>query len=163
MTFYEELFRDLYENEVRYLVVGGMAVVLHGFVRMTADLDLMIALDKKNLLRFLGLMKSRGYRPKAPVPIDDFSKPGKRNFWKNKKGMMVFSLYHPTKPQELIDIFINEPIPFKKAYERKTVVRVGAVSVDVIGKEDLITLKKKAGRPQDKEDIKALKKGMHEN
>ena len=49
--FYEEVFRALNKNKVRYLVVGGGAVVLHGVVRMTADLDLFVDLKENNLLK----------------------------------------------------------------------------------------------------------------
>ncbi|MCG3206027.1 MAG: hypothetical protein KCHDKBKB_02753 [Elusimicrobia bacterium] len=45
MTFYEDLFKDFAKAGIQYLIVGGVAVVLHGFVRATADLDLMVALD----------------------------------------------------------------------------------------------------------------------
>lgn len=95
MTFYEELFRDFDKAGVRYLVVGGVAVNLHGFVRMTADLDLIVALDPENLRAFLALMKSKGYKPKVPVPIEDFADPNKRKNWIIDKEMKVFSLYHP--------------------------------------------------------------------
>ena len=61
MTYYEEIFRLLDTGKIRYMVVGGVAVVLHGFLRATADLDLMVALESKNLKRFLALMKTHGY------------------------------------------------------------------------------------------------------
>ncbi len=153
---YDDFFRDLKEAGVRYLVVGGVAVLLHGFVRTTADLDLMVALDRKNLMLFLDLMKKRGYQPRVPVKLDDFAEEKKRQEWSKEKGMIVFSLIHLQKPQELVDVFVNEPIPFEAAYGRREKVNIEGVEVSVIGAEDLITLKKQSGRPQDLEDIKAL-------
>ncbi|OGR89545.1 MAG: hypothetical protein A2992_03855 [Elusimicrobia bacterium RIFCSPLOWO2_01_FULL_59_12] len=153
---YEDLFQELQTAGVRYLVVGGVAVLLHGFVRTTADLDLMVALDSDNLAIFLDLMKRRGYKPKVPVSIEEFADPKKRQSWIVEKGMKVFSLIHPQKLQELIDVFVDEPIPFAEAYHRREKVKIGASEVSVIGAEDLITLKKKSGRPQDLEDIRAL-------
>lgn len=50
--FYLEVFRALEEHKVRYLLVGGLAMNLHGVPRMTMDIDLVIALDTKNLERF---------------------------------------------------------------------------------------------------------------
>src|SRR5713101_1184841 len=47
--FYIELFRALEEEKVRYLLVGGLAVNLHGIARFTADVDIMLALDAENL------------------------------------------------------------------------------------------------------------------
>ena len=153
---YEDIFRELQEAGVRYLVVGGVAVVLHGFVRSTADLDLMVALDRANLDLFLDLMKRRGYKPRVPVRIEEFADAEKRQSWIKNKGMKVFSLIHSQKPQELIDIFVNEPIPFAEAYSRRVKIRVGSMDVSVIAAKDLIELKKQSGRPQDLQDIRAL-------
>src|SRR5438105_9331420 len=100
MTLYEELFSDFDKAGIRYLVVGGVAVILHGFVRATADLDLLVGLDPKNVDTFLTLMKKRGYKPKAPVAIEDFKVPENRQRWKKDKGMIVFSLFHPDRSQE---------------------------------------------------------------
>lgn len=157
MTFYEELFKDFDKAGIRYLVVGGIAVVLHGFLRATADLDLMVALDPKNLDIFLKLLKEKGYKPKAPVPIESFADAEKRKEWIHDKGMKVFSLYHPQKLGELIDVFVEEQLPFKEAYARKKTVKFGTVQINLMSIADLITLKKKAGRPQDLQDINALR------
>ena len=115
MNFYEDIVGGLEERQVRYLIVGGVAVVLHGFVRATADLDVMIALDSKNVDTFLTLMKEKGYRPKVPVALEDFKSEVKRATWKKEKGMRVFSLFHPQRSQELIDVFVDEPISFEDA------------------------------------------------
>jgi predicted nucleotidyltransferase len=157
MTFYQELLQSLEKNHVRYLVVGGVAVVLHGFLRATADLDLLIALDSKNVEAFIKLMKQRGYRPKAPVCLDDFRSEEKRLSWKNEKNMRVFSLIHPQHHEELIDIFIEEPISFEEVYARRVLIPLGKFKASVASSEDLITLKQKAGRSQDLQDIEALK------
>ena len=156
MGFYEELFRAFEENKIRYLVVGGVAVVLHGFVRATADLDLMVALDPENLKAFVTLMKKMGYKPKSPVAIEDFLLAKNRKSWKEEKGMRVFSLFHPKKGSELIDVFVDEPIPFTEAYERRLTIQVGDLPIAVASTEDLIKLKQQAGRAQDLEDIQAL-------
>jgi predicted nucleotidyltransferase len=157
MNFYENLLKALEENHIRYLVVGGVAVILHGFVRATADLDLFVGLEPENVDAFLGLMKTRGYKPKAPVSMDDFRVPEIRKKWKNDKGMIVFSFFHPQRSQELIDIFTEETIPFEEAYKRRVTVPMGTTQISVASREDLITLKQKAGRPQDLQDIQALK------
>ena len=157
MNFYEDIVGGLEERQVRYLIVGGVAVVLHGFVRATADLDVMIALDSKNVDTFLTLMKEKGYRPKVPVALEDFKSEVKRATWKKEKGMRVFSLFHPQRSQELIDVFVDEPISFEDAYKRRVKLPLGKRQLSVACVEDLITLKKQAGRPQDLQDIEALK------
>jgi hypothetical protein len=157
MSFYDEFFEALAEREIRYLVVGGVAVVLHGFLRATADLDLMVALDSANMNTLVELLKSRGYRPKAPVQLEDLADPLKRKEWAAEKGMLVFSLFHPKRTRELIDIFITEPIDFNDAYARRKTVQLGERQVQVVSASDLIKMKELASRPQDLVDIKALK------
>jgi predicted nucleotidyltransferase len=157
MNFYEDLLQTLEEKHVRYLVVGGVAVILHGFVRATADLDLLVGLEPKNVDAFLALMKKRGYQPKAPVSMDDFKVPEIRKKWISEKGMVVFSFFHPQRSQELIDILTEETIPFEEAYKRRVMVPMGKTQISLASPEDLITLKQKAGRPQDLQDIQALK------
>ncbi len=76
--------------------------------------------------------------------------------------MLVFSLYHPQKPNELIDIFIQEPIPFAEADSRKSIGTLGKTSVNLMGIQDLITLKKRAGRAQDIQDIAFLEKALRD-
>lgn len=150
--FYEELFSALNAREIRYLVVGGVAVALHGALRMTADLDLMVALDRENALKFVSAMKALGYLPKAPVQAEELADAARRASWRAEKGMLVFSWHHPKRPEELIDTFTEETIPFEAAYGRRVEVRSGEVSVPLVSIPDLISLKERAARPQDLAD-----------
>ena len=68
--YYENVFRALQKNNIRYAVAGGVAVVLHGVVRFTAHLDLIADLEQENLGRFLQAMTGLGYRPRDPVQAD---------------------------------------------------------------------------------------------
>ncbi|MBI5597540.1 MAG: hypothetical protein HY928_15730 [Elusimicrobia bacterium] len=154
--FFADTFRALDKAEVRYLVVGGVAVVLHGFLRATADLDLMVDFERSNLERFFGLLKSRGYLPKAPVPIEAFADAENRRAWREEKGMKVFTVHHPERVGELLDVFSWEPIPFAEAYSRRLIVPMDGYSIFVASMEDLIALKRPVGRPQDLEDIRAM-------
>lgn len=155
--FYEEVFRTLNKNKVRYLVVGGGAVVLHGVVRMTADLDLFVDLKKNNLLKFTEVLTNLGYRPKIPVRLSDFADKLKREEWRKEKGMLVFSFYHFKRYQDHIDVFVYEPIGFEEAYKRKEVMSAGRIKIPVISIKYLTKMKAIAGRPQDIADIEALK------
>jgi predicted nucleotidyltransferase len=155
-VIYLELLKALEEKGIRYVVVGGVAVVLHGFVRATMDLDLIVSLEAGNTGKFLQLVKELGYRPKAPVPLEDFAKVEKRNEWVETKGMIVFSLHHSKRVQELVDVFVEEPIPFDNLYARRIQVPVEGCLISVASNQDLRTLKRAAGRPQDLEDVRAL-------
>jgi len=153
---YEEIFGALDRTGVRYLVVGGVAVVLHGFMRATADLDLFVDFEDANIRSFIGAMKDLGFKPKAPVAIDDFASSDQRGKWRREKGMTVFSVYRPSHPHELVDIFVDEPTPFGAAFNRRKEISIESAKVSLISIPDLIALKKQAGRPQDLEDIKGL-------
>ena len=59
----EEVFRALEKNGVKYVVVGGVALILHGIVRFTADLDLMIQMEEDNIEKFISTMDELGYKP----------------------------------------------------------------------------------------------------
>ena len=74
----EKLFLTLNKARVRYLVVGGLAVLAHGYLRMTRDIDLVIALDGDNPKRDLECFAELGYQPNLPVELMDFTDPAPR-------------------------------------------------------------------------------------
>ncbi len=80
---------------MQYLVAGGVAVNLYGIERATADLDLVVLMEKRNLEKFVEAMGELGLKPKMPVILDDFVDAEKRKSWVTHKNMKVFSLYDP--------------------------------------------------------------------
>jgi len=147
----------LNRQKVRYLVVGGGAVVLHGVVRMTADLDLFVAFEEKNLLKFTNALTMLGYRPKIPVKASDFADKSNREKWKKEKNMLVFSFYHLKRYQDHIDVFVYEPVGFEKAYKEREIMTADLIKIPVISIKYLKKMKMIAARPQDLADIEALK------
>lgn len=156
--FYGDIFATLNKAEVRYLVVGGVAVALHGAVRFTHDLDLFVDLEEGNLLRFIHILKQKKLSPKIPAKPEDFAKKELRDIWIKEKNMKVFSFRDAEDETKTIDVFVYEPIDFKEAYSRRIIVKSHGINVPIISKEDLIKLKEISGRMQDIEDIGALKK-----
>ena len=108
--FYEDVFRKLDEEGVRYVVIGGAALVLYGVARLTADLDLFVETSGSNLRKFVRAMVDLGYQPKMPARAEDFISPEKRRRWKDEKGMQKFSFHRPSQPMNLIDSFGIEGI-----------------------------------------------------
>lgn len=157
MEFFE-LLKAIVQSKVRFVVVGGIAVNLHGIERPTKDIDLVVYLEKKNLLKFLRLMTRLGFRPKVPVGASDFADPKKRADWIKNKNMIVFSFYHSKDMMRVIDVFVKHPLPFEPMYRRREMVRIDDISIPVIAIPDLIKLKQKAGRAQDRADIVMLQK-----
>lgn len=154
--YYESVFRKLNEFHVRYVVAGGIAVVLHGVVRFTADLDIIIDLDAENVDKFARAMAEMEYRPKVPVKAEELGDPSKRKMWIEQKGMQVFSFFHPQKQLELIDVFVNEVMPFSELYAERKIVEADHIPIPIVSIKHLRILKKIAGRPQDLSDIRSL-------
>jgi predicted nucleotidyltransferase len=152
----ERVVGALNDADVRYLIVGGVAVVLHGFLRTTKDLDLVIQLDPDNVQRGLQALKDLGFQPAVPVPLEAFADPAIRESWIREKNLMVFSLWHPDRHGFQIDLFASEPFDFSEVYARALRVPLEKTEATVIGARDLIALKRQAGRSQDLADIEAL-------
>lgn len=154
--YYENVFRMLRQNEIRYAVAGGIALVLHGVVRFTADLDLIVDLEQENLKRFIHSLRELGYRPRNPVKAEALLDPATREQWKREKGMEVFSFVDPTHPMSLIDVFIEEKILFREIMKDIVNVTAKGITIPVVSLPHLKRLKKAAGRPQDLADIEAI-------
>jgi len=150
------VFRALEAAQVRYLVVGGVAVVLHGYPRFTADLDLVVALDADNARRALDALGTLGFQPRAPVPMAAFADLAQREIWVTEKDLVVFSLWTPAMPLMEIDLFVREPFPFDAAFARRVSIDLGDVNVSVASIDDVIELKRAVGRPKDLDDVRAL-------
>jgi predicted nucleotidyltransferase len=154
----ERVLGALNEAAVRYLIVGGVAVVLHGYLRTTGDLDLVVQLETENLRRALGALKGLGFEPTAPVSMEAFADRATRESWMREKNMVVFSLWHPQRPGFQVDLFAAEPFDFAEVFSRAVRVPLEMTSATVISAPDLIALKRRAGRSQDLADIDALEK-----
>ena len=142
------------------MVAGGIAVNLYGIERATADIDIVLKLEKGNLLKFINVAEKLGLRPKIPVKLEDFIDPDKRKSWRVDKGMLVFSLYDPRNPFFLIDIFTEIPFDFDDVYKQRRKIKFEEIFIPVIPIKELIGMKEKSDRPQDRADVFYLKKIM---
>lgn len=158
MPLFEPLFRALNATGVRYVVVGGLATVMHGFARLTADADLIIDLSPAEARKFVGALVALGFIPMAPVPPLDFADPEIRAAWIRDKGMRVFTMIDRANPMRVVDLFVDHPIEFDQLHERSNSVRIESTPVKIASIPDLIRLKRLAGRPQDLSDIEALER-----
>ncbi len=153
--FFEKIFKALNENDVKYLVIGGAAVNLHGYVRVTYDLDLFIALDELNIKKFANAMKTLNFKPKIPVEIEELGDSKKREQWIKEKNMKVFSLVD-IDTDDIIDIMIMDYLQFNESYKEKKVVRIKDIEIPLASIKDIIKLKEVAGRAKDIIDLKVL-------
>jgi hypothetical protein len=158
MQLFKKLFSFLSRASIKYMVAGGIAVNLYGIERATADVDIVLELERVNLLKFIKVAEKLGLRPKIPVKLEDFIDPEKRKTWRMDKGMMVFSLYDPKNPFFLIDIFTEIPFDFDAVYKQRKKIKFESIFIPVVPIKELIAMKEKSGRPQDRADVFYLKK-----
>lgn len=154
----ETILRRFNESDVRYLVVGGMAVVAHGYVRFTADLDLMLDLEESNARQAIEILKDEGYAPRIPVPIEMFADREMRESWVRDKNMLAYGLDSEKHRMTHVDLFAHNVLDFEGTYQQAARIELfPGVPVVVISLDGLIYLKELAGRAQDILDIEKLR------
>lgn len=160
----QKIVRTLNNADVRYVVAGGLAVVAHGYLRLTMDVDLVIDLDRENLLRGLNALEKAGYQPRLPVTVEQFSNKEIREGWIKEKGMLVFPLWNPVEAcSVVIDVFVQYPFDFASEYANAKWMELDdGVQMPFVGLECLLRMKKEAGRPKDLLDIEYLEKTRDE-
>lgn len=141
---------------MRYVVVGGVATLLHGYARLTADVDLAVDLAPQEALKMIRALVGKGFQPQVPVPAEMFADPAVREEWLQEKHMRAFSLVDPANPMRVVDVLLKPEVPFEELLARSQKAVVGETSVRVAALDDLIALKRSAGRLQDLVDIKGL-------
>ncbi len=156
MSIYEPIFKILNAAGARYVVVGGVATLLHGYARLTADVDLVVDLAPQEALKSIRALVGNGFRPQVPVSAEMFADPVVREGWLQEKHMRAFSLVDPTNPMRVVDLLLKPEVPFDELLARSQEALVGDTPVRVASLDDLIVLKRHAGRPQDLADIGEL-------
>lgn len=153
----ETVFGALDRVGARYLVVGGLAVNAHGYVRLTMDIDLVIGLRQENLVKALRALSEAGYRIAAPVTPEQFAVESNRERWRAEKGMRVLKLWSDAFRLTPVDVFVYEPFDFDAEHARAVNVELRkGLRVPVVCLETLLAMKRAAGRPQDLADVAAL-------
>ena len=155
----ETVVAALNAAEVRYLIVGGLAVNAHGYLRATRDLDLVIQLESANLRRGLECLFEIGYRLAIPVSVEDFADASKREAWRVEKGMIVLKLWSDDHRRTPVDVFVYEPFDFSEEFEKACLSELQpGIFARIVSLEALIEMKLVAGRPHDLMDIEELRR-----
>jgi len=143
---------------VDYVLVGGLAVLLHGYQRNTTDVDVVLALTDENLSRFVDCAKKANLTPVLPISIDALRDPALIDQWHREKGLLAFALRDPGKMATIIDVLVRPVVPFAQLKRNAKVRHIGALTIPVASIDDLITLKTGTGRTKDMIDIEELRK-----
>src|SRR3989338_5699826 len=153
-----DLLQSLSDEHVQYVLVGGLAVQLHGFLRSTFDIDLVLAMNDENLVRFIAVAKQYGLVPVIPVTIDSLRNASQIDQWHREKGMLAFALREPHIGGSVVDVLVRPEVPFEQLYEQAVVGELLGQQVRIASIADLLTMKRQANRDKDRLDIRALEK-----
>jgi hypothetical protein len=152
----EAILKALNDANVRYLLVGGLAVIAHGYVRLTVDVDIVLHLEQENVIRAMHALEAIGYQPLVPVKAIEFADAEQRRKWIEEKNMIVFQMRHSDRESTRLDIFVKEPFSFTDEYQRAHWDEVVGVRVPILCYDELLDLKRRSGRAQDLLDIEQL-------
>ena len=140
------------------MLVGGLAVQLHGFLRATFDIDLVLAMTDENIVRFIAAAKRYGLVPTIPVSIDSLRNASQIDQWHREKGMLAFSLREPHIGGSVVDILVRPAVPFDRLIANAVAGELFTRQVWIASIDDLLVMKRIANRPKDQLDILALEK-----
>lgn len=139
---FKELLNLLGETQVKYLIVGGYAVILHSEPRYTKDLDIWVEASAQNAPLIFGALRAFG-APLSGLTTEDFEAEG--------------YFYQMGSPPVRVDVLLSIPgLSFGAAWKNRVVADFDGVSANVLSKADLILAKRASGRPQDLIDVESL-------
>jgi Aminoglycoside-2''-adenylyltransferase len=139
---FRKFFESLKKHNVRYLLIGGYAVALHGHPRYTKGLDIWIWMDHTNAINLLNALKDFGFSA-LQLSAEDFLKPDR----------IVQLGYPPNR----IDLMTSpKGIEFDTCYASREEVGIEELIVNLINLKDLKLNKKATGRHQDLADLDNL-------
>ncbi|MFZ5911291.1 MAG: nucleotidyltransferase [Chloroflexota bacterium] len=141
LNLLKDVFSSLQQRKVRYLVIGGIAAVLHGVPRATFDLDILIEANPENAKNLLdAFLDARLGTAALTTPEGLLS-----------QEITIF------KDRVRIDVQTSTPgLKFEEAWERRETVEYQKQKFYVVSRGDLIASKRAAGRPVDLEDVRLL-------
>jgi hypothetical protein len=136
---YGDVFERLEAAGVRYVVVGGRAVALHGHARPTRDLDIVVAHAPHEARRATAALLSLGFVPALPLPLE----------------MLTVQRFTDRARRE-VDVFARFRLPFEELWSASERLTDAGRTVRVCSLEHLIRMKRLDGRPHDVLDVEAL-------
>ena len=139
---FSDLLRSFNAGRVRYLVIGGFAVIQYAEPRFTADLDLWVGTGSRNAEAVYEALREFG-APLSGLAADDFAEEG--------------YFYQMGVPPMRVDVLMGIPgVEFDVAWDRRVEIDFDGLSVPFISRHDLIVAKRASGRPQDMIDVQSL-------
>ena len=141
---FKDLLALLNKYQARYVVIGGYAVMLYTEPRYTKDLDIAVGVSEADVVAVRSALTEFGF-PMSDEAANELRLPNR-----------MISIGNPPVRIDILNEL--EGTDFDGAYERRNIVDIDGVPVSFLSKIDLISVKEAVGRPQDKQDLKRLKK-----
>lgn len=142
---FKDFIRLLNANNVKYLLVGGYAVALHGYVRYTQDMDIWVYTNPENVAKVVQTLKDFGF-PHADELLEVLQK--------EKRAVSM-----GVPPMQIEVVTSIDGVSFEECFENKLVVEVDGIPINYLSLEDLRENKKASGRFKDLNDLEHLPEG----
>jgi predicted nucleotidyltransferase len=156
--FYVDLFSALTRHKVDYLLIGGLAVSLHGVERATMDVDITVAMKPENLASLIDTAKELKLTPVLPIRLEALNDIELLRQWHAERNLEAFALRSPELAGVTVDVLLFPPVEFADMSQRAVVFNVANTPIRVVSIDDLIALKQAVGRPVDLIDIEHLQR-----
>ena len=155
MLLYE--LTDAFEKaHLKYAVIGGYALALHGLVRATVDIDFILSLTQKDFELAEKVLAQLGLKSRLPVRAQDIIK--MRKEYIENRNLLAWSFVDYKNPARQVDILITKDLKRLKVQT----ISVAGRKINVATLAELLKMKMEAGRPQDLIDIQSIKDKMNE-
>lgn len=156
--FYLDLFSALDRHKVEYVLIGGLAVAMHGVERNTMDIDVCVVISPVNLQHLIDAAKELRLSPMLPVPLETLGDIETLKQWHTRRNLQAFSLRSADMAGVTLDVLLFPPVDPASMCQRALRLDVAGVPVRLASIDDLIALKQSVARPIDLADIEHLKR-----
>ena len=139
---FKDFLRLLSDHEVAYLLVGGYAVAMYGYVRYTADMDIWVLMSAENASKVVNVLQDFGL-PSASELLEVFQ---------NEKRVVGMGM----PPYKIEVITSIDGVKFEECYSKKQIIEIDGIPINFISLEDLKKNKAASGRFKDLNDLEHL-------
>jgi hypothetical protein len=156
-----EILTALAVAKAKFVVCGGVAVVLHGVERMTMDLDLSVDMTHDNMERFLAVIAKLNLKPRVPLPASVLLDSGKVKTIVKEKGALVFTFVDSDNPYRQVDVFLTEDHSYERLAHDAHAIELDGQRILVVSRRRLIEMKRRIDPPRlkDQFDLEQLEAG----
>jgi hypothetical protein len=157
-VFIRDLIAALERARIRYCLVGGVAVNLHGVPRLTYDVDLVVAVDPESLRSVRRTLEGLGLVCRVPVELETLGEASERARLKQEKNLHAITFTDPNNPLNEVDILVSPDVEHSAIIDRAEILDADGLPLRVASLRDLIAMKRMAGREQDLSDVEHLER-----